>query len=76
MVTLLTPLPPQPGYLRSLLPAEAPTQPDSWEDILADYERVVMPGEWTSPPRKTHPRGRVGQRQGRTGRCGVGMTTP
>ncbi|GFW69551.1 aromatic-L-amino-acid decarboxylase [Trichonephila clavipes] len=34
----------QPGYMRELLPNEAPEKPERWEDVLKDIERVVMPG--------------------------------
>jgi hypothetical protein len=33
-----------PGYLRQLIPDSAPLEPESWDDIIADVERVVMPG--------------------------------
>jgi Pyridoxal-dependent decarboxylase conserved domain len=33
-----------PGYLSGLIPSEAPVQPDSWEDVFNDIERVIMPG--------------------------------
>ncbi|XP_046985286.1 histidine decarboxylase [Schistocerca americana] len=41
----------QPGYLRELVPEHAPQEPEPWEDIMADVERVVMPGmtHWQSP---------------------------
>ncbi|XP_034237002.1 aromatic-L-amino-acid decarboxylase isoform X2 [Thrips palmi] len=41
----------QPGYLRPLIPAEAPESPDSWPEVMADIERVIMPGvtHWHSP---------------------------
>ncbi|XP_067867019.1 aromatic-L-amino-acid decarboxylase-like [Heterodontus francisci] len=41
----------QPGYLRSLIPENAPQQPDSFEDLMKDVERVIMPGvtHWQSP---------------------------
>nr|BAQ94593.1 histidine decarboxylase [Ambigolimax valentianus] len=41
----------QPGYMQNLVPGEAPTRPDKWEDIFADVERVIMPGvtHWQSP---------------------------
>ena len=32
------------GYLRKLIPEEAPDNPDKWEDIFSDIERVIMPG--------------------------------
>uniref|UniRef100_A0AAR2JKX2 Aromatic-L-amino-acid decarboxylase n=1 Tax=Pygocentrus nattereri TaxID=42514 RepID=A0AAR2JKX2_PYGNA len=41
----------EPGYLRSLIPEEAPEQPETYEDVVKDIERVVMPGitHWHSP---------------------------
>ncbi|XP_026281910.1 aromatic-L-amino-acid decarboxylase-like [Frankliniella occidentalis] len=41
----------EPGYLRPLLPAEAPQQPDSWDQIFADVESKIMPGitHWQHP---------------------------
>jgi len=33
-----------PGYLRQLIPNSAPLEPEPWDDIIADVERVVMPG--------------------------------
>ncbi|TNN79738.1 Aromatic-L-amino-acid decarboxylase [Liparis tanakae] len=34
----------EPGYLRSLIPTEAPLEPDNYDDIIKDVERVIMPG--------------------------------
>uniref|UniRef100_A0A3Q3K3F4 Aromatic-L-amino-acid decarboxylase n=1 Tax=Monopterus albus TaxID=43700 RepID=A0A3Q3K3F4_MONAL len=41
----------EPGYLRSLIPTEAPLEPENYEDIMKDVERVIMPGvtHWHSP---------------------------
>ncbi|XP_030014097.1 aromatic-L-amino-acid decarboxylase isoform X1 [Sphaeramia orbicularis] len=41
----------QPGYLRTLVPTEAPEEPEKYEDVLKDVERVIMPGitHWHSP---------------------------
>ncbi|KAF2359997.1 Pyridoxal phosphate-dependent decarboxylase [Trinorchestia longiramus] len=41
----------QPGYLRSLLPSSAPDLPQTFEEVMADVERVIQPGmtHWTSP---------------------------
>ncbi|EAT37248.1 AAEL010737-PA [Aedes aegypti] len=41
----------QPGYLKPLIPSEAPEKPESWEAVMADIERVIMPGvtHWHSP---------------------------
>uniref|UniRef100_A0A673XUE2 Aromatic-L-amino-acid decarboxylase n=1 Tax=Salmo trutta TaxID=8032 RepID=A0A673XUE2_SALTR len=34
----------EPGYLRSLIPEEAPEEPETYEDVVKDIERVIMPG--------------------------------
>jgi len=34
----------QPGYLRDMLPNNAPTHAERWEDIMADVEHAIMPG--------------------------------
>lgn len=34
----------QPGYLRALIPDVAPDEPETYEDVLKDIERVIMPG--------------------------------
>lgn len=34
----------EPGYLRSLIPNEAPAEPETYEEIMKDVERVIMPG--------------------------------
>nr|XP_061806926.1 aromatic-L-amino-acid decarboxylase-like isoform X1 [Nerophis lumbriciformis] len=41
----------EPGYLHTLIPTEAPVEPESYEDIIKDVERVIMPGitHWHSP---------------------------
>ncbi|XP_078274808.1 aromatic-L-amino-acid decarboxylase-like isoform X1 [Rhinoraja longicauda] len=41
----------QPGYLRALIPESAPQDPDSYEELMKDIERVIMPGvtHWQSP---------------------------
>lgn len=41
----------QPGYLAPLIPDTAPIKPESWQDVMADIERVIMPGvtHWHSP---------------------------
>ncbi|EMC98191.1 hypothetical protein BAUCODRAFT_32187 [Baudoinia panamericana UAMH 10762] len=40
-----------PGYLRKLLPSEAPANGEAWQDIGRDIERAIMPGitHWQSP---------------------------
>jgi aromatic-L-amino-acid decarboxylase len=41
----------QPGDVKAQLPAEPPRDPESFNDILADIDRVVMPGltHWQHP---------------------------
>lgn len=41
----------QPGYLKNLIPDHAPIDGEKWDDIMADIERVIMPGitHWQSP---------------------------
>ncbi|XP_052120478.1 histidine decarboxylase [Frankliniella occidentalis] len=41
----------KPGYLHNLVPDSAPLEPENWEDIFKDVERVIMPGvtHWQSP---------------------------
>ncbi|TMW45148.1 hypothetical protein DOY81_009772 [Sarcophaga bullata] len=41
----------EPGYLRHLLPAEAPQDPEDWDKIMADVEDKIMPGvtHWQHP---------------------------
>lgn len=34
----------EPGYLRPLIPDSAPQNPDKWQDVMQDIERVIMPG--------------------------------
>eukprot|EP00095_Tigriopus_kingsejongensis_P010576 snap_masked-scaffold1137_size60140-processed-gene-0.11 protein:Tk10576 transcript:snap_masked-scaffold1137_size60140-processed-gene-0.11-mRNA-1 annotation:"aromatic-l-amino-acid decarboxylase" len=40
-----------PGYLKELIPDEAPNAPEQWKDVMSDIERVIMPGvtHWHSP---------------------------
>lgn len=37
--------------MRPLLPDTAPEEPEQWQDVMADIERVIMPGvtHWHSP---------------------------
>ncbi|VEN35327.1 unnamed protein product [Callosobruchus maculatus] len=41
----------EPGYLRQLLPNEAPVDPENWDDIMKDVEKKIMPGvtHWQHP---------------------------
>ncbi|KAG8222235.1 hypothetical protein J437_LFUL001433, partial [Ladona fulva] len=41
----------EPGYLRPLLPKEAPEKPEPWQDIMQDVESKIMPGvtHWQHP---------------------------
>ena len=34
----------QPGYLREMLPNKAPKKGESWEDVMKDVDRAIMPG--------------------------------
>ena len=34
----------EPGFMRELIPDRAPEIPESWEDVMKDVERVIMPG--------------------------------
>ncbi|XP_077998806.1 aromatic-L-amino-acid decarboxylase-like [Glandiceps talaboti] len=41
----------QPGYLRKLIPQEAPRRGEKWDKIFTDIEKVIMPGitHWQHP---------------------------
>ncbi|XP_042680523.1 histidine decarboxylase isoform X2 [Centrocercus urophasianus] len=41
----------QPGYMKAQLPDSAPMDPDSWDNIFGDIEKIIMPGvvHWQSP---------------------------
>ncbi|MBX5451974.1 MAG: amino acid decarboxylase, partial [Thermogemmatispora sp.] len=41
----------QPGDIRRALPAQPPQQPESMQAILADFERILLPGitHWNAP---------------------------
>ncbi|UJR28998.1 hypothetical protein I4U23_010216 [Adineta vaga] len=41
----------EPGYLRPMLPRNAPEKGEAWEDIMKDVERTIMPGitHWQHP---------------------------
>ncbi|XP_022920893.1 aromatic-L-amino-acid decarboxylase-like [Onthophagus taurus] len=41
----------EPGYLRNLLPAEAPHEPENWDQIMDDVDTKIMPGvtHWQHP---------------------------
>ena len=34
----------KPGYMRHLVPDEAPESGETWDSIVEDVERVIMPG--------------------------------
>lgn len=34
----------EPGYLKHLVPLEAPQKPEDWDDIMKDVEDKIMPG--------------------------------
>lgn len=41
----------EPGYMNSLIPDEAPKNPNSFDDIMKDIDTVIMPGmtHWQHP---------------------------
>lgn len=41
----------QPGYLKKLIPTEAPQEPEAWDDIMDDVNKKIMPGitHWQHP---------------------------
>lgn len=41
----------EPGYLRFMLPGEAPEEPESWDEIIRDVDEKIMPGitHWQHP---------------------------
>ncbi|KAH1009541.1 tyrosine decarboxylase [Dendroctonus ponderosae] len=41
----------EPGYLRKLIPENAPEDPENWDSIMADVESKIMPGvtHWQHP---------------------------
>lgn len=41
----------EPGYLKPLLPEVAPYKPESWDRIMEDFEKYIMPGvtHWQHP---------------------------
>lgn len=41
----------EPGYLRELLPKEAPKQGENWDEIFRDFETKILPGvtHWQHP---------------------------
>jgi len=41
----------EPGYLRPMLPKHAPEASETWDDIMKDVERAIMPGitHWQHP---------------------------
>ena len=34
----------EPGYMKALVRETAPDDPEKWEDVFGDIERVIMPG--------------------------------
>ena len=34
----------EPGYLRDMIPKEAPTKGENWEEFMSDVEGKIMPG--------------------------------
>lgn len=33
-----------PGYLYSRIPEDAPREPEKWQNIMEDIEKIIMPG--------------------------------
>ena len=34
----------EPFFIRKLIPPTAPNEPESWDQVMEDIERVIMPG--------------------------------
>ncbi|KAK6021176.1 pyridoxal-dependent decarboxylase domain protein, partial [Ostertagia ostertagi] len=41
----------EPGYLKNLIPSEAPSRGEPWEKVMDDFEKLIMPGvtHWQHP---------------------------
>lgn len=41
----------KPGFLKELLPDDAPNAPSSWQSIMEDIDKIIMPGitHWQHP---------------------------
>merc|ERR1719450_426390 len=41
----------KPGYMRELLPKEAPQHPETWQSVIEDINKAILPGltHWHSP---------------------------
>lgn len=41
----------EPGYMKNYLPEAAPMKAESWETIMEDFEKIIMPGvtHWQHP---------------------------
>lgn len=41
----------EPGFLKRMLPAEAPQEAEDWDDIMKDVDQKIMPGitHWQHP---------------------------
>ncbi|KAK6050094.1 pyridoxal-dependent decarboxylase domain protein [Cooperia oncophora] len=37
----------EPGYLKNLIPSEAPSRGEPWEKVMDDFEKFIMPGPVT-----------------------------
>lgn len=64
----------EPGYLRPLIPTTAPEEPDTFEDIISDVEKIIMPGVSVNPRPRTGRGASV--RVGPTGRWAVARLMP
>ncbi|CAI4233390.1 unnamed protein product [Auanema sp. JU1783] len=41
----------EPGYLKDLIPSDAPDKAESWQTVIDDFEKLIMPGitHWQHP---------------------------
>lgn len=41
----------EPGYLKKMIPNEAPMEPEEWDNIMEDVDKKIMPGvtHWQHP---------------------------
>ncbi|VDO93238.1 unnamed protein product [Heligmosomoides polygyrus] len=41
----------EPGYLKNLIPPEAPSKGENWDTVMDDFEKLIMPGvtHWQHP---------------------------
>ena len=49
----------KPGFMRPLIPTQAPDDGEEWGDIFGDVEKVIMPGVRSKLTRLTKKLGKV-----------------